>query len=138
VGIAPARWHDVPRAFVELALARLRLARLRAGDIHALGEGGQAPLDVGASLVVARVCHVIPRVAARLPWRADCLVQALAARRWLAAEGIASRLELGARPGDGDRFAAHAWLSAGGRVVLGGDVTGYGRFGVAGAGRAER
>jgi len=75
--------------------------------------------------LVERVAFVIPRVAARLPWRADCLVQALAARRWLARHGVTTTLTLGVprdKPAD---FEAHAWLTAGDRIVTGGDVSGY-------------
>ncbi len=71
------------------------------------------------------MAFVIPRVAARLPWRADCLVQALAARRWLGGQGVATKLTLGVPREKPTDFEAHAWLSAGTRIVTGGDISGY-------------
>ena len=65
---------------------------------------------------------------ARVPWRSTCLVQALAARRWLARRGVASELVLGARKPGGAELDAHAWLKAGERIVVGGDGQGYAPF----------
>lgn len=68
------------------------------------------------------VTFVIPRIAWRVPWRADCLVQALAGQQWLRAKGIAGEIVVGtARHPDG-RFEAHAWLRRGDRIILGGDI----------------
>ena len=117
------RPDDLVRAVVELGLARLQLKRHRpqfgAASQHA------APIDHRQSALVDRVAYVIPRVAARLPWRADCLVQAMAAQRWLSRAGIATSLTLGVPKDRRPAFEAHAWLSAGGRIVTGGDVSDY-------------
>lgn len=114
---------DVVRATIELGLARLRLDRHR--PTAATPELKAALLDDRQSALVDRVAYVVPRVAARLPWRADCLVQALAAERWLGREGIATLLTLGVPRDRKPEFEAHAWLSAGTRIVTGGDVSGY-------------
>ena len=52
---------------------------------------------------------------------ATCLTQALTLRALLAREGIASKLKIGVTHDDEAGFAAHAWLEAGGRVVIGGE-----------------
>lgn len=115
------RIGDLPRAAFELGLARLKLNRHRP---KVLPPGaGMTPLDVRQSALVGRVAYVIPRVAARLPWRADCLVQALAAERWLAREGVVTTLKLGVSEDKRPDFEAHAWLCAGDRIVTGGDVS---------------
>lgn len=108
---------------LELGLARLRLTRHRPGVRPA--NRTAAPLDDRQSALVDRVAYVIPRVAARMPWRADCLVQALAAERWLNGEKIATLLTLGIPKEKQAAFEAHAWLSVGDRIVTGGDVSGY-------------
>ena len=116
---------DVTRAAVELAVARLHH---RGHQLEALIDRNPAPAEAlsraDASLA-DRIAFVIPRVAARVPWRADCLVQALAAERWLASAGIASRLTLGVPRDKRPDFEAHAWLTAGNRIVTGGDISGY-------------
>ena len=71
------------------------------------------------------IAFVIPRVAARMPWRADCLIQAIAAQHWLAQKGIATRIVVGVdREGEG-QLLAHAWLKLGERVITGGSNSRY-------------
>jgi hypothetical protein len=117
----------VPRAVAELLVARLRLAKAEPHQVTSElmltpeGDGAQAcPLPPE----IERVAYLIPRVAARLPWRADCLVQALAARRWLRKLGYRTELFIGARQ-DRAGFEAHAWLKWRGQVITGGEVEGY-------------
>jgi len=58
-----------------------------------------------------------------LPWRTDCLVQALAADLWLDRLHVASTFHLAVdagAPADGDPAAAHAWLEVDGQPVSGG------------------
>lgn len=58
-------------------------------------------------------------VAARnVPWNAVCLPQAMAAKAMLARRGQGSALLLGAAKVN-DGLTAHAWLVAGGEVVVG-------------------
>ena len=115
------------RAVRELLLARLILARDTPSELrghlsisaHQLVDSkGVIPEDV------KQVGYLIPRVAARMPWRADCLVQALAARRWLAKLGYETELSLGTRKTAG-RFEAHAWLKWHDFVVTGGNIEEY-------------
>ena len=75
--------------------------------------------------LVKRVAIAIPRAASRVPWRSDCLVQALAAERWLAGKGVHTVLCIGARKDEQFRFHAHAWLKAGDTIVTGGDIGAY-------------
>lgn len=58
-------------------------------------------------------------VAARtVPWNAVCLPQAMAAKAMLARRGQGSALHLGTKA-EGGGLAAHAWLVAGGEIVVG-------------------
>ena len=116
---------DLVRASFELALARLELLAGRPDAWLAEGPGRAGPDEVAS---IARVAFAIPRAAARVPWRATCLVQALAAKRWLGRLGVASRLKLGARKTGEQALDAHAWLEAGGRIVVGGDIGNYAEF----------
>ena len=123
--IGQATVRDLATAGVELAIARVRLSSRHARALIAAPAMEAAQLDPRQAALVERVAYLIPRVSARLPWRADCLVQAIAAERWLARHGVATKLTLGVprdKPAD---FEAHAWLSAGTRIVTGGDISGY-------------
>jgi len=123
---------DLLRATRELAVARTRLASWQArnhfGDSAPRGLP-QHGLDPVQARLVERIAFAVPRVANRLPWRTDCLVQAFAGQRWLAGHDIETRLVLGARRGGPSGFEAHAWLMAGDRVVTGGDISTYVPFG---------
>lgn len=116
------------RATGELALARIQhrimpVARINARNAAA-GRHGRGPNLASArdQALVDLVGWVVPRVAHRLPWRADCLPQAMAAQRWLLASGIATSIVIGVERPDGTGFNSHAWLLYGERVVTGGDV----------------
>ena len=122
-------WLDLFHAVVELAIARARLESQQAHDLHRSADvaGRQSPqaLDQNQIRLVERVAFAIPRAGARLPWRADCLVQALAAQNWLGRHGVASQLLVGARKPTPNAVEAHAWLKVGDRIVTGGDIGGY-------------
>ena len=120
---------DLIRATKELALARYRLGTMTPAELLAVAYDHGEPKDDGAAPAVAayarRVGVSIGRISARVPWRASCLVQALAARNWLARRGIESSLFVGVRKGATRDLEAHAWLVSGDDVITGGDVTGY-------------
>lgn len=130
-GRGPRIWMDLARATGELALARLALVTVKAARLGLL-DGGETPRDEPLSPEKARhvdrVAYAINVMSLRVPWRSDCLVRALAARRWLSGGGVASRIAVGARHDEQGAFMAHAWLKVGERVVTGGDVTPYAEF----------
>lgn len=121
-------WLDLIRATGELALARSRFgprayqAMLKLGDVDRTSE-----LPSTSSIappIVDRVAYAIPRMGARVPWRADCFVQALAAQRWLKRRKIATTMYLGVRrDAQGTHF--HAWLKHGNKIVTGGDIAAF-------------
>lgn len=125
------RRADLIRATVELFFARLRLGNKDIGELVASqpddGERRDQPACEPSELI-DRIAFAIPRAAVRVPFRSDCLVQALAAQRWLARWGITARVTFGVIPHRTGDFEAHAWLEAGGRVVTGGDISGYRPF----------
>lgn len=117
-----------PLAILELAWARIRFAKVTPARILAqnarivkIAGGATQTGLLDRSFHIARASFLIPRVAAFLPWRADCLVQAIAGQHWLARKAIASEIEIGVRHAQNE-FCAHAWLVVNGVVVLGGDT----------------
>lgn len=61
----------------------------------------------------------IAAAATRVPWRADCLIRAMAAARWLRRQGAGWKLSIGVRREADCRLGAHAWLTAADLVVTG-------------------
>lgn len=128
--VGPIAWLDLLRASVELAIARQKLGARTARDLmEATREGNAAcsaaPPREEQLRLIRRVAFAVPRVGPRLPWRADCLVQALAAQRWLRQNGISTDLYIGVRNENPVGFEAHAWLMFDDTVITGGDVEGY-------------
>ena len=125
--LSPVVWLDLLRATMELALARYRLGAHSPKQLLKLAQQNsqQTPTTSQADHFAARVAFAIPRVAVRLPWRADCWIQAMAAQRWLRSKGIASQLTIGTRKDLHGAFQAHAWLTCNGAIITGGDSSGY-------------
>jgi hypothetical protein len=109
-------------------------ARTRPADAAACAMPAQ-PIDPKL------VAWAIDACARRVPWRSDCLIQAMAGAMWLRRYGLEPQIQLGVAPledPDGvpgnEPFAAHAWLILDGRVILGGragpglSVQGYTAF----------
>lgn len=112
-------------ALAALGHARLILHRTRPQDILARNCAAQrSDRHIGnrAALRCAEVSFIIPRLAQRLPWRADCLVQALAAQGMLMRRGVPSEIAIGTAKHPDGSFEAHAWLVCRGEIILGGDV----------------
>ena len=123
-------WLDLTRASLELAMANRRLGSRTARELLlSAREDGQ--FDAHQALterqrrLVSRVAFAVPGMGARVVWRSDCFVQALAAQRWLRQSQIASALTIGVRKEANGEFAAHAWLKVGDVVVTGGDIAGF-------------
>lgn len=117
-------------ASLELARARILLSFI--GPREVLRTNERAAQSKARSLDEAgderdlRLCRemvfAITATARRVPWRSDCLVQALAGQNWLRRSGIASEIVVGTAQSDPGGFEAHAWLARDGEVLLGGEI----------------
>lgn len=121
------------RGFLELMRARIIFAQLPAKAIPNRNRKARDAATSHLALAphqLARITYVLPRLSDRLPWRSDCMVQAIAGQNWLTALGHASEIQIGVEhPKDGD-FGAHAWLlytgdEHGDQIVTGGDIDRY-------------
>ena len=122
----PGVWRDIAVAAWELALANWAFRHTPPGELPLLppvtSSDSNKALTARQQALVERVAYAVPIVGLRVPWRSDCVVQALAARRWLARGRIAADVCIGVRK-DEQGFQAHAWLKVGERIVTGGDVS---------------
>ena len=138
-GLGPIVVFDCLCAVYELARANRKFRKLPAGELvdHVRvppgGRNAKADGRVNARIVsgiVERVAFAIPAIALRVPWRSDCMVQAMAAQNWLARYKIPSTMTIGVRKDAPSAlgpsgFGAHAWLAVGDFLVTGGDISGY-------------
>jgi hypothetical protein len=65
------------------------------------------------------VRHALLAACRHLPWKPTCLVQAVAGQTLLNRRGVPSVLILSVMPNESVTLKAHAWLEAGGMVVVG-------------------
>jgi hypothetical protein len=85
------RWRSLDRparnmrleAIWQLAVARVRLARAPVGAILEDLGSGAASWQATTGDVEAAIARAITSAAARVPWRSDCLLQAMAASAML-------------------------------------------------------
>ena len=104
-------------AIADLFSARMRLALSPVDEVLArLADGlpgREARHDEAADFEWALIA-----AASRVPWRSDCLVQAIAAHRWARRNGTGFEFHLGVRR-DGGELVAHAWTLSGGHFLSG-------------------
>lgn len=133
------QWSDLAwlgsysaRGLRELINARIIFDRLHAKEIPQRNRAAQGRAQENQSQApiidqrkIARIAYVLPRLSDRLPWRSDCLVQAIAAQNWLSALGAASEIQIGVENPEDGEFGAHAWLIYDDYIVTGGDIDRY-------------
>ncbi|MEN3357650.1 MAG: hypothetical protein V7637_1632 [Mycobacteriales bacterium] len=116
-------------AVLELIRASVELVLLPSDRIvPRLGERAGAvepPAGLEQCRAAVRIGSAVAVAARRLPWRPTCLRQAVAAGRMLRRRGIRGQIHLGVATEPG-ALSAHAWVTVGGRTVLGG--RGAGRY----------
>lgn len=121
----PVKVALASEALIALAYARSILHRTRPEDILARNgaarqHANQITADLGQQC--AKIAFIVPRLAQRLPWRADCLVQAIAGQVMLSRRRVTSEIVVGTAKHPDGTFEAHAWLTCAGRVILGGNI----------------
>lgn len=108
------------KAVFKLACARLRLARKPIQPILlSLSEPPQHAANDDVLQEVETAAWAIAAAAARVPWRSDCLLQAMAAADWLCELSAQWEFCLGVRRTETGQLEAHAWLKSHDRVVTG-------------------
>lgn len=128
-----ADWGDLLLACFDLAIARVILivvqpVNLITHDGFTSARKSKVCTAEANAKRVERVVKAIALAARYVPWRSDCLIQALAAKRRLNIAGLDSELRLGVRKNADGSFAAHAWLLQGETMVTGGDVSEFSRL----------
>jgi len=117
-------WSDralLGEAVFVLAIARLAIALLpfrAVGRLAGIRAAGSLPRDARLA-TIRRVRWAIRAGAKRVPFRAVCFQQALAAQFMLRRRGVPSTLYFGAAPDDARGLAAHVWVRDGNTDVIG-------------------
>lgn len=116
-------------AIKELFIARIRHAIEPAGKIvEALQRSSSHEVtdsEHSSGLDLTRLAWALGAAAARVPWRSDCLIQVMAAERWLRRHQIPSSFFLGVAMDTNGALRAHAWLRHDATVVAGSSGEGF-------------
>ena len=118
-------WRYLVIASLELFAARIRFAALATQKIlralqapsSALSQDESSP---STKIDVECLSWAIAVAAQHVPWRSDCLIQVMAADRWLRRHQLRPNFYLGVAKDERGGLAAHAWLRCGDRIVTGG------------------
>jgi hypothetical protein len=113
-------------AVLELAFARARHATQPVKHILDHFEKGRSHLfdeaiDEAVKVDLVRLSWAISVASAHVPWRSDCLLQAMAAARWMRRINVRSDFFLGVGKDAHGRLTSHAWLRHGDLTITGGD-----------------
>jgi hypothetical protein len=119
-------WLYLAIAAKELLIARVYLALRPVEALHIGRRAGvgknHSSLVSSGNIDLSRLEWAIGAAARRMPWRCDCLPQALAAARWLRRYRLQPRLLIGVAKDPTGELQAHAWLQCNGFTVIGGDT----------------
>ena len=119
-GLSLLDWRYLVIAVKELLFARVLHATQPTGRIlRKLQDVRSPPSDPPGAIDVTRLAWAIGVVAARVPWRSDCLVKVMAADRWLRRGQLCPEFFLGVGKNPRDGIMAHAWLRCNDVVVTG-------------------
>jgi hypothetical protein len=128
--LSGSEWLYLVVATKELFFARLRHAVEPTGRIveslHRSSSNGvrdSSEIESGPNLT--RLAWALGAASTRVPWRSDCLIQVMAADRWLRRHHIQSSFFLGVAKDAGGALRAHAWLRHGATIVAGASGDGY-------------
>lgn len=113
----------LPGALAALTLATLALKLMPFARLASwLGAPGQEtpPQMPDQHAALARdIGWAVRAAAGRMPWKAECLVQALAATLLARFRRLPSTLYLGVAYSDAGQLQAHAWLRCGPLIITG-------------------
>lgn len=124
----PSEWMLAAEALVLLVGFRIALACLPVRRIIAAITSGRAEETAGAletddtRVTARRVQWAVSAATRHSPVEFVCFPQALAGYTMLRRRGVASTLVYGVGRSPGGELAAHAWLTVGERMVLGGEA----------------
>lgn len=115
-------WRDralVAEAVLLLGAASLAIRLLPFRTVASMAaKNGRTRAPAGPD-AARRLRWAILAAARRVPWRAVCFQQGLAAHWMLRRRGYASRLHYGARAEPGSDLKAHVWVRSGDTDIVG-------------------
>lgn len=120
-------WY-ITIAVKELAIARVLHAAKPTGKIVKALKQKCAKINFAThsrKVKIDRIAWAIAATSSRVPWRSDCLIQVMAAERWMRRLHFPTSFFLGVAKDPSGALRAHAWLRHGETIVAGSTGDGY-------------
>lgn len=114
--LAPVQRRDLMRAIRLLFVARCTLALVPLSKIL---ERKCILAGTTKEGEAARIAWALATASRFVPWRSDCLIQAIAAMTWAERFGLSAQMHLGVRKSGQSAIEAHAWVTSGDTVLSG-------------------
>jgi hypothetical protein len=118
-------WADrilLANAVISLGIARVLIVALRFRQVAKLASKAVPPSSPNnAEALISKIRWAVQAGATRVPWRALCFEQGLAAHMMLRRRGVNTVLFYGAAPNLDEKLAAHVWVRYGSADVIGGE-----------------
>ncbi|MBY0227544.1 MAG: lasso peptide biosynthesis B2 protein [Hyphomicrobium sp.] len=113
-------WWLLFIATLHLARAAVHLRTRAVSEVCALASPrlGKPGIPTQKPASATRIGWAIGAAAKVVPWKANCLAQAVAASHLLQRSGCESEIRIGVRR-DGQELLAHAWVVCDGEIVVG-------------------
>jgi hypothetical protein len=118
------------RRFIAIAVKELTLARLRHATtpidviFHDLRQRPYETVTAECAALsptdLRRLSCAIAAAAARVPWRSDCVLQAMGAQRWMRCRLCGGDFFVSVRKDPQGALLSHAWLRRGDLIITGG------------------
>ena len=109
----------IAEAFAALAIASLLIAIFSFRKIAAMAAQARRDVPDAPSATARDIGWAIAGWGRRVPWRAVCFQQGLAAQLMLRRRGLAAALYYGARHDEQGKLVAHVWVRSGDVDVIG-------------------
>lgn len=124
-GLSAAQWTALAEATAALAVAAPMIAflpfrRVVALVRHPVGRSPVPPPNRAEQIGLVR--WAVTAAARRLPWRAKCFEQGLAAQWLLRRRGIGSEIHYGIARDGSAGLQAHVWVTVGTLPVVGAEI----------------
>ncbi len=113
------RYLLLAEALASLALASVLIALFSFRRIAAFSARGRKNAPVASSATAREIGWAVAAWGRRVPWRAMCFQQGLAAQLMLRHRSRAATLFYGARHDDAGKLVAHVWVRSGDVDVIG-------------------
>ena len=112
----------IPEAFYQLLMARIKVSVLKSHQYLPQVQNKKATVvSIENFEKVQTITTVINGLSLRTPWSSTCLVKVIAAHKMLCKRKIPHVLHFGVQMNSSKKIKAHAWLSTGNKILVGGE-----------------